>query len=155
MTPVPPTLVYDDEWLRGILMRTRRIAVVGASTNVMRPAHWIMAFLQERGYSVVPVNPKLAGSRLLNETVYARLGDVPPPVDLIDVFRASPAAGVCADEAIALKDSHGIRTIWMQTGVRNDAAAQRAEAAGLAVVMSRCLKTEVGRLLGNRPVGVE
>ena len=148
-------LVYEDAWLREILSRVRRIAVVGASDDFMRPSHWIMAFLQERGYGVVPVNPKLAGRRLLNESVYARLADVPPPVDLVNVFRASAFAGACVDEAIPLRDKHGIRTIWMQTGVRNDAAAARAQAAGFAVVMNRCLKTEMGRLLGSRPVGVE
>ncbi|MFZ1415359.1 MAG: CoA-binding protein [Defluviicoccus sp.] len=153
MSAAPPALAYDDAWLREILSRVRRIAVVGASANFMRPSHWIMAFLQERGYGVVPVNPRLAGGRLLNETVHARLADVPPPVDLVDVFRASAAAGECVDDAISLRDSHGIRTIWMQTGVRNDPAAARAQAAGLAVVMNRCLKTEIGRLLGSRTVG--
>jgi O-acetylhomoserine (thiol)-lyase len=155
MSAAPSALVYDDAWLRAVLAGVRRIAVVGASDDFMRPSHWIMAFLQERGYDVAPVNPKLAGSRLLNETVYARLAELPPPVDLVNVFRASAFAGACVDEAIPLRDSHGIRTIWMQTGVRNDAAAARAQAAGLAVVMNRCLKTEIGRLLGSRPVGVE
>ena len=149
MSAAPSALVYDDTWLRGILAGVRRIAIVGASADFMRPSHWIMAFLQERGYSVVPVNPKLAGTRLLNEVVYARLADVPPPIDLVDIFRASAAAGACADDAIALRGSHGIGTIWMQTGVRNDAAAARAQRAGLSVVMNRCLKTEVLRLLGG------
>ena len=155
MSAAMSALVYDDAWLREILSRVRRIAVVGASADFMRPSHWIMAFLQERGYNVVPVNPKLAGSRVLDETVYARLADVPPPVDLVDVFRASAAAGECVNDAIPLRDSHGVRTIWMQTGVRNDGAAARAQAAGFAVVMNRCLKTEIGRLLGRRSVGVE
>lgn len=155
LTTASTALVYDDGWLRGLLVRVRRIAIVGASADVMRPSHWIMAFLQDRGYSVVPVNPKLAGTRLLEETVHARLADVPPPVDLVNVFRASAFSGACVDEAIPLRGSHGIRTIWMQTGVRNDAAAARAEAAGLAVVMNRCLKTEIGRLLGSCPVGTK
>ena len=155
MSAALSALVYDDSWLREILSRVRRIAVVGASADVMRPSHWIMEFLQERGYGVVPVNPKLAGTRLLGETVHARLADVPPPVDLVNVFRASAFAGACVDEAIALRHSHSIATVWLQPGARDDAAAARAQAAGLSVVMNRCLKTDLARLVGSRPVGVE
>ena len=107
-----------------------------------------MAYLQSRGYRTIPVNPYAAGRNINGESVYARLADVPAPVDLVDVFRNSAAASGAVDEAIAEKDRLGIKFIWMQLGVRNAAAASRAEAAGILVVMDRCPKIEYPRLFG-------
>ena len=141
-------LVYDDATLRGILAETRTIAVVGASPKPMRASNFVMAFLQGRGYRTLPVNPGHVGRKINGEDVFARLADVPGPVELIDVFRNSAAAGGVVDEAIALKDRLGIRAIWMQLGVRDDAAAERAAVAGLTVIMDRCPKIEYPRLFG-------
>jgi predicted CoA-binding protein len=137
---------YDDAYLRCILADTRTIAMVGASAQWNRPSYFAMKYLKEKGYRVVPVNPGKAGESILGEHVYATLADVPAPIDMVDVFRSSEAAGGVADETIALAAEKGIRTLWMQLGVRNDAAAARAEAAGLRVVMNRCPKIEYGRL---------
>ena len=141
-------LSYSDDFLRGVLSGAKTIAVVGASPNPLRPSHFVMAYLQSRGYRTIPVNPYAAGRDINGERVYARLADVPAPVDLIDVFRNSAAASDAVDEAIAEKDRLGIKFIWMQRGVRNDAAASRAEAAGIVVVMDRCPKIEYPRLFG-------
>ncbi len=142
-------LVYDDAVLRRILRETRTLAMVGASPNWVRPSNFAMKYLQGKGYRVIPVNPRAAGTTILGETVYGDLADVPDPVQVVDVFRASDAAGAVVDQAIALRDRLGIRAVWLQLGVRNDAAATRAAAAGLTVVMDRCVKIEYGRLLGE------
>jgi predicted CoA-binding protein len=131
-----------DGELRRILEDTRTIAVVGASADSAKASHYVMAFLQDHGYRCIPVNPGLAGRQLLGETVYADLKSIPEPVDMVDVFRNSEAAGAIADEAVAI----GARTVWMQLGVVNEAAAARARAAGLAVVMDRCPKIDIPRL---------
>jgi predicted CoA-binding protein len=135
---------YSDAYIGAILRETRRIAMVGASPNWNRPSFFAMKYLQSKGYRVIPVNPAAAGQEILGEPVYAALADIPEPVDMVDIFRNSEAAGAIADEAITC----GARTIWMQLGVRNDEAAARAEAAGLRVVMNRCPKIEFGRLTG-------
>ncbi len=137
---------YPNSYIRRILRETRTIAMVGASANWNRPSHFAMKYLQTKGYRVIPVNPGQAGKQILGETCYASLADIPESFDMVDVFRNSEAAGEVAEEAIRLKDAKGIRTLWMQLGVRNDAAAARAEAAGLQVVMNRCPKIEFGRL---------
>jgi predicted CoA-binding protein len=142
-------LFYDDAVLRRILRETRVLAMVGASPNWVRPSNFAMKYLQGKGYRVIPVNPRAAGTTILGETVYGDLADVPDPVQVVDVFRASDAAGEVVDQAIALKDRLGIRTVWLQLGVRNDAAAARATAAGVTVVMDRCVKIEYGRLFGE------
>ncbi len=136
---------YDDGYIRDILKTVRVIAMVGASPNWNRPSYFAMKYLQHKGYRVIPVNPAAAGQTILGEHCYATLGEVPIDVDMVDVFRNSEAAGPITDEAIA----KGARVVWMQLGVRNDAAAQRAEAAGLKVVMNRCPKIEFGRLSGE------
>ena len=141
-------LVYSDDFMRRVLADARRIAVVGASSKPMRASNRVMAYLQSRGYRTVPVNPYEVGREIHGEKVYARLADVPAPVDLVDVFRNSGAAGGVVDDVLAVKDRLGIRAIWMQLGVRDDAAAKRAEAAGIAVVMDRCPKIEYPRLFG-------
>jgi predicted CoA-binding protein len=140
---------YPDRLLRDILHRCRTIAMVGASANWVRPSFFAMKYLQAKGYRVIPVNPRAAGGEILGERVYARLADIPDAIDMVDVFRGSDAAGAIADEAIEAAAEKGIKVLWMQIGVRNDAAAERAEAAGLTVVMDRCPKIEYGRLSGE------
>ncbi len=136
---------YPDEWIVDILKSVRRIALVGASPKPERPSHEVMAFLLSRGYEVFPVNPGQAGKEILGRRVHASLADIPEPVDMVDIFRNSEAAGSVVDEALKLSPLP--RVIWMQLGVRNDEAAGRAEAAGLKVVMNRCPKIEIPRLL--------
>ncbi len=146
MTSLKP-LVYSDAKITALLTAAKTIALVGASANPNRPSHFVMEYLQAKGYRVIPVNPGLAGQKLLGETVYAGLADIPEPIDMIDVFRVSEAVPALVAEAIAV----GAKAIWMQLGVRHDEAAAVAEAAGLEVVMDRCTKIEVARLgLGHR-----
>ena len=133
---------YPDPYLRDILTSVRTIAVVGASPRHERPSHRVMAYLQRRGYRTIPVNPNAAGGTINGETVYAKLADVPEPIDMVDVFRRSEMAGVVVDEAIAA----GAKVVWMQLGVSDDDAAARAEAQGLKVVMNRCPAIEIPRL---------
>ena len=142
-------LSHSDDHIKNILDRSKTIAMVGASTDPARPSYLVMKYLQDKAYRVIPVNPVAAGTVLLNETVYASLAEIPARVDMVDIFRNSDAAGVITDEAIALAKEKSIQTIWMQLGVRNDAAARRAEAAGLRVVMDRCPKIEIDRLYGE------
>ncbi len=141
LDPIP----YADSYLRSILQSAKTIAIVGASGNWNRPSYIVMKYLQEKGYRCIPVNPGLAGQDLLGETVYENLKAIPFPVDMVDIFRNSEAAGPIADDAIAI----GADVVWMQLGVRNDAAANRARAAGVQVVMNRCPKIEFGRLGGE------
>ena len=138
-------LRYDDADLARILKQVRTIAMVGASGNEMRPSYFAMLYLQGKGYRVIPVNPRYAGRTILGEKVYASLAEVPVVPDMVDVFRRSEEAGAVVDEAI----EKGARVIWMQLGVRDDRAAERARAAGLEVVMDRCPKIEYGRLFGE------
>ena len=148
-TPSPPPLHYDDAFLRSILRDVRVIAMVGASPNWVRPSNFVIKYLQSKGFRVIPVNPGHAGKKILGETVYASLKDIPDRFDMVDVFRASEAAGGIVDEAITIAAAKGVRVIWMQLGVRDDAAARRAEAAGFTVVMDHCPKIEYGRLFGE------
>ena len=136
---------YSNEYILDILKSCKTIAMVGASPHWNRPSYFAMKYLQEKGYRVIPVNPTVAGKEILGETVYASLRDIPVKVDMVDCFRASSAIPPIADDAIAL----GAKVLWMQLGVRNDAAARKAEAAGLKVVMNRCPKIEFGRLSGE------
>ncbi len=133
---------YDDGYIRSILAKVKTIAMVGASPNWNRPSYFAMKYLQGKGYRVIPVNPMAAGQEILGEKVYASLRDIPEGVDMVDLFRSADAADQLADEAIAI----GAKVLWMQLGVRNDAAAGKAEAAGLEVVMNRCPKIEYARL---------
>jgi predicted CoA-binding protein len=140
---------YTDTYIAGILGRARTIAMVGASATPNRPSYFAMKYLLGKCYKVIPVNPGLAGKEILSQPVFATLAEVPPPVDIVDIFRSSAAALEVTREAIRLKDKLGIAVIWMQLGVRNDVAAAEAEAAGLQVVMNRCPKIEYGRLSGE------
>ena len=133
---------YSDAYLRDILTSVRTIAVVGASPRRERPSHGVMAYLQRHGYRAIPVNPNAVGTTINGETVYAKLADVPEPIDMVDVFRRTEKAGGVVDEAIAA----GAKVVWMQLGVSDDDAAARAEAQGLKVVMNRCPAIEIPRL---------
>ena len=136
---------YDDAYLRRILRETKTIAMVGLSANWNRPSYFAAKYLLDRGYKVIPVNPAAAGQEILGQKVYGSLAELPQKADMVDIFRNSEAAGPITDDAI----KHGARVVWMQLGVRNDAAAARAEKAGLKVVMNRCPKIEHSRLSGT------
>jgi O-acetylhomoserine (thiol)-lyase len=141
LDPIP----YPDARLRAILQRVTTIAMVGASSNWNRPSYFVMKYLQGKGYRVIPVNPGITGQNLLGETVYASLRDIPEPVDMVDVFRPAREVPAIVEDAIAI----GAQVVWMQLGIRNDAAAAKAEEAGIEVIMNRCPKIEFGRLGGE------
>jgi len=130
----------NDE-LRALLASAKRIAVVGASPNPERPSHRIARRLMQWGYEVVPVRPALA--ELLGVKAYARLAEVPGKIDLVNVFRSADRVGPLVEECIA----RGVPAIWIQQGIVNEAAAERARAAGLEVVMDRCISVEYRRLM--------
>ena len=132
----------SDDDLGTLLAKTRRIALVGAPARPERPSHAVMRFLLGSGYEVVPVNPGLAGQDLHGRRVAARLADIEGPIDLVDIFRRSAEAGRVVDEAIAI----GAKAVWMQIGVIDPAARDRARAAGLVAVMDRCPAIEIARL---------
>lgn len=136
---------YEDDYIRALLGDTKTVAMVGASANNVRPSYFVLKYLLEKGFTVIPVNPGMAGSEILGQMTYAALDDVPVPIDMVDIFRNSDVAGSVTDDAVRL----GAKSVWMQLGVRNDEAAARAEAAGLSVVMDRCPKIEYGRLSGE------
>jgi predicted CoA-binding protein len=133
---------YTDAYLRDILTSVRTIAIVGASPRSHRPSHGVMRFLQRHGYRAIPVNPFAAGGEIRGERVYANLAEIGEAIDMVDIFRRSELAGAAVDEAIAI----ATKVVWMQLDVRDDAAARRAEAQGLKVVMNRCPAIEIPRL---------
>lgn len=135
---------YDDNYIRGILNTVKTIAMVGISPKDNRPSYFAFKYLLERGYHMIPVNPGQTGKEILGQKVFAKLSDIPEPIDMVDVFRASQFVLPVVQEALTLKPLP--RVIWMQLSVRNDEAAALAEAAGLKVVMNRCPKIEYGRL---------
>lgn len=135
---------YPDSYIRGILNTVKTIAMVGVSPKDNRPSYFAFKYLLERGYRMIPVNPGQAGKELLGQKFYARLSDIPEPIDMVDIFRASQHALPVVEEALTLNPKPSV--IWMQLTVRNDEAAALAEAAGLKVVMNRCPKIEYGRL---------
>jgi predicted CoA-binding protein len=133
----------DINTLRRILRESRTIAVVGLSADWFRPSYFAAKYMQEHGYRIIPVNPRYP--QILGEKCYASLRDVPEKIDLVDVFRKTQDVPPIAEDAIAV----GARVLWQQLGVRNEAAAARARAAGLETVMDRCVKIEHGRLFGG------
>jgi predicted CoA-binding protein len=135
---------YPDSYIRGILNTVKSIAMVGISPKDNRPSYFAFKYLLERGYRMIPVNPGQAGKEILGQKVYATLADIPQPVDMVEIFRASRFAPAVVDEALAITPRPAV--IWMQLSVRSDEAAAKAEAAGLKVVMNRCPKIEYGRL---------
>jgi uncharacterized protein len=132
----------SDADIADLLRSTRTIALVGASDRPSRPSHGVMRTLQMHGYRVFPINPQITGEHIHGEYVWRELSQIGEPIDLVDIFRRPEAAGEAVDEAIAA----GAKAVWMQLGVINEAAAQRAEAAGLKVVMDRCPAIEIPRL---------
>jgi len=134
-------LTSDDD-IAALLSSVRTIALVGASDRPDRPSYGVMKFLQDHGYRVIPVNPQITGEHVHGEYVWRELSQIGEPIDMVDIFRRSEAAGEAVDDAIAA----GAKAVWMQLGVINEAAAARAEAAGLKVVMNRCPAIEIPRL---------
>ncbi|QXX73669.1 CoA-binding protein [Methylovirgula sp. HY1] len=143
-SPAPWESISDDE-IRAILIEVKVIAVVGLSAEPTRPSHYVFEFLQRCGYTMVGVNPGLAGKEILGAPVYARLADIPFQIDMVDIFRNSAAAGGVVDEALGLAPLP--KVIWMQLDVYNETAAQKAAALNLKVVMNRCPKIEYRRLM--------
>lgn len=132
----------DDAAIKMLLETARTIALVGASDRPDRPSYRVMATLQTHGYRVIPVNPQITGEHLHGEFVFRDLDQLGDPIDIVDIFRRSDAVGPIVDQAIAI----GAKAVWMQLGVIDEAAAARAEAAGLQVVMDRCPAIEIPRL---------
>jgi len=131
-----------DEDIAELLRNARTIAMVGASDRPDRPSYGVMKFLQSHGYRVLPVNPEITGEHVHGEFVWRELAQIGEPIDIVDIFRRSDAAGEAVDQAIAV----GAKAVWMQLGVIDEEAAERAEAAGLTVVMNHCIKIEILRL---------
>lgn len=144
---------YSDDFLRKVLTRTKVVAVVGLSPNPVRPSYYVARYLQLKGMRVIPVNPGHAGSRVLGEEIYADLASIPQdvPVDMVDIFRRSEHVPPIVDAALAHLPR--LRTVWMQIGVHNDAAAAAARDAGMDVIMDRCPKIEYQRLFGELRMG--
>lgn len=139
-----------DADLSRILAETRRIAVIGASPDPDRHSHRVIEYMQSNGYRMIPVNPTAAGSRIAGEQVLARLADAAGPIDMVNVFRRPDAIAGVVDDMLPLVDRKAIRFLWLQLGLVDEAAAARARATGVEVVMDRCLKLEYGRLLAHR-----
>ena len=135
-------LRYSDAFIAEVLRSVKTIALVGASVKQNRPSHEVMAFLQGRNYRVIPVNPGLAGQAVLGELARESLAAIGETVDMVDIFRRSESVAPIVDQAIAIR----AKVVWMQLGVRDDAAAAKAQAAGLTVIMNRCPKIEALRL---------
>jgi uncharacterized protein len=135
---------YPDNYVRGILNTVKTIAMVGASEKQNRPSYFAFKYLLERGYRMIPVNPGQAAKTLLGQKIYARLTDIPEPIDMVDIFRSSQYALPIVQEALSLRPRPQV--IWMQLGVRSDEAAALAEANGIKAIMNRCPKIEYGRL---------
>ena len=138
---------YEDAYISGILNSVKTIAIVGASANDVRPSYFVTKYLIDKGFEVYPVNPGYAGKEILGRLTYAKMSDIPGPIDMVDIFRASSAVPPIVEEVLALDPLP--KVIWMQLTVRSDEAAAKAEAAGVKVVMNRCPKIEYARLAGE------
>lgn len=142
---------YSDNHLRRILTRTKSVAIVGVSSNSVRPSYYVARYLQLKGFRIIPVNPGLAGQELFGETVYGDLASIPHDVDMVDIFRRSEAVPEITDAALARWPK--LQTIWMQIGVEHAEAAAIAEARGVDVIQNRCPKIEYQRLFGELRMG--
>ncbi|EAP75655.1 CoA-binding protein [Roseovarius nubinhibens] len=142
---------YSDQFLKDVLRRTKRIAVVGVSANEIRPSYYVARYLSLKGYEVFPVNPGQAGKRLFGRKVHASLAEIEAEIDMVDIFRRPEHVPDVVDEALAAFPA--LRTIWMQIGVVHEGAAERARARGVDVVMDRCPKIEYQRLFGELRMG--
>ena len=140
---------YPDTLIKSILRGVKTIAMVGASSNSIRPSYFAMMYLLNKGYTVIPVNPGAAGTEILGQTVHASLKDVPAPVDMVDIFREAKYAPDIARETVAEKDRLGVKILWMQLGVISEEAEKIASDAGLTVIMDHCPKIEHGRFSGE------
>jgi len=140
---------YSDDLIKSILRSVKTIAMVGASGNEMRPSYFAMKYLLGKGFVIHPVNPGLAGKKILGQKVYASLKEVPAPVDMIDIFRGAEFAPAIVREALEERARLGFKVVWMQLGIVSGQAAALAETEGLTVVMDRCPKIEYGRLSGE------
>jgi|TARA_B110000211_G_C14010283_1_gene522791 predicted CoA-binding protein len=142
---------YSDDFLKSILSQVKTVAVVGVSSNPVRPSYFVARYLTLKGYTVIPVNPGLEGQVLFGQDVKASLSDIEGPVDMVDIFRRSDAVPTIVDEA--LNTFPDLKAIWMQIGVEHVEAAQKAEARGVAVVQNKCPKIEYQRLFGELRFG--
>ena len=142
---------YSDAHLRDVLKRTKRVAVVGVSMNPVRASYFVVRYLGLKGFDVVPVNPRHAGEQLFGQNVIGSLSEIEGEVDMVDIFRRSEVVPEIVDEALARFS--GLKTIWMQIGVRNAQAAAKAEARGVTVIQNRCPKIEYQRLFGELRMG--
>lgn len=146
-----PSMTYSDALLKSILTRPKRIAIVGVSTNPVRPSYFVARYLGLKGFDVVPVNPMTAGQELFGKTVVAALSDIEGSVDMVDIFRRSEAVPPIVDEALEVFPK--LQTIWMQIGVEHAGAAAKAQARGVTVIQNRCPKIEYQRLFGELRMG--
>ena len=144
-------MTYTDTQLKNILTQTKRIALVGASLNPVRPSYYVTRYLKTKGYDIVPVNPAHAGKTLLGATVVSQLSDIEGGVDMVDIFRRSETVPEIVDEALQVFPD--LVTIWMQIGVQHPEAAAKAEAKGVSVIQNRCPKIEYQRLFGELRMG--
>ena len=144
-------MTYPDAFLKDILNRTKVVAVVGVSTNPVRPSYYVARYLGLKGYTVVPVNPVYAGGQLFGQMIRADLSEIDEPIDMVDIFRRSEHVPAIVDEA--LEHLPNLKTIWMQIGVEHAEATAKAEAIGLDVVQNRCPKIEYQRLFGELRMG--
>lgn len=142
---------YSDAFLKDILKRTKTVAIVGVSTNPVRPSYFVARYLNLKGFRVIPVNPGHAGKRLFDEEIRADLSDVPKDVDMVDVFRRSEAVPEIAEQAMTHLPN--LRTFWMQIGVEHAEAAERLQMRAIDVVQNRCPKIEYQRLFGELRMG--
>ena len=144
-------MTYPDAFLTDILNRTKVVAVVGVSTNPVRPSYYVARYLGLKGYTVIPVNPVYAGGQLFGQIIRADLSEIDEPIDMVDIFRRSEHVPAIVDEA--LEHLPNLKTIWMQIGVEHAEATAKAEAIGLDVVQNRCPKIEYQRLFGELRMG--